>query len=233
MYCLVVAGRAGRLLTIGDTAKNIADRDLDRATLQGVSSVTDFSELSLSAVVADGVLQSDDLVFNSPQLQLSGEGGVNVSSRMMDYLLHVMVTDSTALEDDETLQRLAGVELTLPVRGPFDDLSEDLTRLLVSAFESDLIDEIKLRINDWPTSSQEGVTQERDVTELIESEKEALRLRLEKEQQEAAAETRDKKLKQELSEEERQQQLELDKDALKEKLQNNLKKGLNDLLGEN
>jgi len=225
--------RAGRLLTIGDTAKNIADRDLDRATLQGVSSVTDFSELSLSAVVADGVLQSDDLVFNSPQLQLSGEGGVNVSSRMMDYLLHVMVTDSTALEDDETLQRLAGVELTLPVRGPFDDLSEDLTRLLVSAFESDLIDEIKLRINDWPTSSQEGVTQERDVTELIESEKEALRLRLEKEQQEAAAETRDKKLKQELSEEERQQQLELDKDALKEKLQNNLKKGLNDLLGEN
>ena len=227
--------RAGRLLSIGDSAQDPVSPDLDKVALQSVSSVTDFSELSLSAVIADGVLQSDDLVFNSPNLQLSGEGGVNLGSRMMDYLLHVMVTDSTELEDDETLQRLAGVELTLPVRGPYDDLSEDLTRLLANAFESDLISEIKLRIDDWPTSSQAGASQEqeREVEELIESEKEALRLRLEKEQQEAATVAREKKQKLALSEEERLQQLEVDKEALKEKLHNNLKKSLGELLDEN
>ena len=224
--------RAGRLLTIGDTSQSTDTGILDKVALQGVSSVTDFSELSLSGVVADGVLQSDDLVFNSPSLQLSGEGGVNLGSRMMDYLLHVLVTDPSELDGDETLQRLAGVELTLPVRGAIDNLSVDLTRLLVSAFESDLIGEIKSRFDDWPESiPQSRETQEREVTELIESEKEALRLRLEKEQQEAAEETREKKL--EISEEERQRQIERDKDALKEKLHNNLKKDLNDLMGEN
>ena len=223
--------RAGRSLTVGDASLNENSPVLDKATLQGVSLVTDFTELSLSAVVADGVLQSNDLVFNSPNLQLSGEGGVNLGSRMMDYLLHVMVTDSTDLEGDETLQRLAGVELTLPVRGPFDDLSVDLTKLLANAFESDLIDEIESRIEDWPTSVLEGGNQEREVTELIESEKEALRLRLEKEQQEAAAETLEQK--QELNEEKRRQQIELEKNELKEKLQNNLKRGLNDFSGDN
>jgi len=226
--------RAGRLLSIGDSSQDPVSQDLDKVALQSVLSVTDFSELSLSAVIADGVLQSDDLVFNSPNLQLSGEGGVNLGSRMMDYLLHVMVTDSAELEDDETLQRLAGVELTLPVRGPYDDLSEDLTRLLANAFESDLINEIKLRIDDWPTSSQAGASQEqeREVEALIESEKEALRLRLEKEQ-EAATVAREKKQKLALSEEERLQQLEIDKEALKEKLHNNLKKSLGELLDEN
>jgi len=215
--------RAGRLLSIGDSSQDPVSQDLDKVALQSALSVTDFSELSLSAVIADGVLQSDDLVFNSPNLQLSGEGGVNLGSRMMDYLLHVMVTDSAELEDDETLQRLAGVELTLPVRGPYDDLSEDLTRLLANAFESDLINEIKLRIDDWPTSSQAGASQEqeREVEALIESEKEALRLRLEKEQ-EAATVAREKK-----------QKLAIDKEALKEKLHNNLKKGLGELLDEN
>ncbi len=230
--------RAGRLLGIGGSQQNPDSQVLDTVALPSVSSVTDFRELSLSAVVADGVLQSDDLVFNSPNLQLSGEGGVNLGSGMMDYLLHLMVTDSTDLAGDETLLRLAGVELTLPVRGPFVDLSEDLPRLLVSAFESDLINEIKSRFDNSLTSNQldadqERETQQREVTELIESEKEALRKRLEKEQQEAAAETREKKQNRQLSEEERQQQIELEKDALKENLKNNLKKGLNELLGEN
>jgi len=229
--------RAARQLTIGDvlgskldeasdSSQEIDSVALDKVTLNGVSSVTDFSELSLSAVVADGVLQSDDLVFNSPYLQLSGEGGVNLGSKMLDYLLHVAVTES-ALQDDEALQRLVGLELTLPVRGPFNDLSVDLTRLLISAFESDLIGEIKSRLDTGL------VTKEREVTDLIESEKEALRLRLEKEQQQAADVIREKKQQVELSAEERRKQLERDKDVLKEKLQNNLKKGLNDLLGEN
>ena len=233
--------RAGRLLTLGDApgdalvvgSQYIESHDLDKAALQGVSSVTDFNELSLSAVIADGVLQSDDLVFNSPNLRLSGEGGVNLRTHMVDYLLHMMVTDSAELASDELLQRLAGVELTLPVRGPFNDLSEDLTGLLVKAFESDLIGEIKSRFDGFPTASREGDSQEREVTELVESEKEALRQRLEKEQQEATAATREKKQDSQLGEETRERQIELDKDALKEKLQNNLKKDLNELLGEN
>lgn len=234
--------RAARVLTLGDVLGDVSTQTsggtsneisqkidsvaLDKVTLNGVSSVTDFSELSLSAVVADGVLQSDDLVFNSPYLQLSGEGGVNLGSKMLDYLLHVAVTDS-ALQDDEALQRLVGLELTLPVRGPFNDLSVDLTRLLISAFESDLIGEIKSRLDTGL------VTKEREVTDLIESEKEALRLRLEKEQQQAADVIREKKQQVELSAEERKKQLDREKDDLKEKLKDNLKKGLNDLLGEN
>ena len=71
----------------------------------------------------------------------------------------------------------------------------------------------------------------------IESEKAALRDRLEKEREDAAAVIKEnKQLTQEqleIQERELKLQLEREKDALKEKLQDNLKNGIKDLVGEN
>lgn len=192
---------------------------------------TEFSELSASAVVADGVLQSDDLVFTSPFLQLSGQGGVNLAKRSVDYLLHILLTDSPQLQQDAELSELAGIELSVPVRGQFNDLSVDFKTLLVNAFESNLIDQLKARKAQWINQ------QKAEVTDRIESEKEALKARLNKEREDAAELMREKKEQTQRAAEEKRreldQRLEVEKEALKDKLENNLKKGLNDLLGDN
>lgn len=214
--------RASRVL--GNTGLAV-----DSNTAQETAMTTPFSEFSLSAVLADGVLQSDDLNFASPVVSLSGEGGVNLHTHQVDYLVHLTVTD--ALSDNNLLQRIAGVELSIPVRGPFTDLSIDLPRLLRNAFESDLIQEIKSRFSDWPDAPIEN-TRKR-----IESEKEALRQRVEQQQQQATEAVREQKQQAAGTAEEAkralEKKLEEEKNQLKDRLQNNLKKGLNDLLGEN
>lgn len=68
--------------------------------------------------------------------------------------------------------------------------------------------------------------------QTILSEKEALRRRLEAEQQEAAEIIRQKQQLETIPVEETQQQ-EPDKNALKDRLQNNLKEDLDELLSEN
>ena len=192
---------------------------------------TPFSELSVSALLAEGVMQSDDLVFNSPLLSMSGEGGINLAKHTVDYLLHIVVSESQDESLSRVLQEFAGIELSVPVQGPFDDLSVDIPSLLQNALKSGLAEqfvEYKNRLSD-PLKT--------DDSQRIESEKEALRERLEQERQDAAELIREnKQLTQEQIEAQKielHKQLEREKDALKEKLEDNLKKGLGDFLGEN
>ena len=192
---------------------------------------TPFSELSVSALLAEGVMQSDDLVFNSPLLSMSGEGGINLAKHTVDYLLHIVVSEAQDESLSRVLQEFAGIELSVPVQGPFDDLSVDIPSLLQNALKSGLAEQFvdyKNRLSD-PLKT--------DDSQRIESEKEALRERLEQERQDAAELIREnKQLTQEQIEAQKielHKQLEREKDALKEKLEDNLKKGLGDFLGEN
>ena len=56
-------------------------------------SATDFTELSVTGVITDGVVQSDDLKLNSPAVQVNGQGGVNLAKRTVDYLLQITIPD--------------------------------------------------------------------------------------------------------------------------------------------
>ncbi len=190
---------------------------------------TEFSELSAAAVIADGVLQSDDLIFTSPLLRLSGQGGINLVSQSVDYLLHILLTDSEQVQQDDALSELAGMELSVPVRGQFNDLSIDFKALLLNAFDSNLIEQLKARKEQWLNQ------QKADVASKIESEKAALQERLEKERETAAALMIEKKQQAQAEVEkqkrELQERIEAEKEALTDKLEDNLKKGLGDLLG--
>jgi len=230
-------GAVSALITEGTISGIDISAELERASGveldDSINNVADtsFSELSISAVLADGVLQSDDLVFTSPLLSMTGEGGVNMVRQTVDYLLHLTVGESSESEPVDLgglLQELAGIELSVPVQGPFGDLSIDFKSILQNAFDSNPIEQIK------DSSLDE---QNAEVLQRIETEKAALRDRLEKEREDAAALIREnKQLTQEqleIQERELKLQLEREKDALKEKLQDNLKKGIKDLIGEN
>ena len=83
---------------------------------------TDFSELSASFVIKDGVAENHDLDMKSPFLRLSGEGQVNLPTSRLDYLARTTVAATSKGQDGADLSALKG--LTVPVRlsGPFDAL---------------------------------------------------------------------------------------------------------------
>ena len=83
---------------------------------------TDFSELSASFVIRNGIAHNEDLSLKSPFLRLSGSGDISIVNDSMDYLAKVAVVASASGQGGKDLGDLKG--LTVPVRlsGPFDAL---------------------------------------------------------------------------------------------------------------
>jgi AsmA protein len=101
-------------------AKALLNQDVAQRANQAEK--TDFSELSASFQIADGVARSRDLDLKSPFLRLGGEGAIDVGRGRMDYLSRVTVTNTSKGQDGAELASLRG--LTIPVRlaGPFEAL---------------------------------------------------------------------------------------------------------------
>jgi AsmA protein len=81
---------------------------------------TDFSDLSASFRIADGVARNDDLLARSPLLRLTGAGNIDIGNERLDYLLKTSVVATSTGQGGKDLDAVKG--LTIPVRlsGPFD-----------------------------------------------------------------------------------------------------------------
>jgi AsmA protein len=87
---------------------------------------TDFTELTASFAVKNGVAHNGDLSAKSPFLRISGEGDVNIAQDSLDYVVKAVVVASTAGQGGKERGELTG--LTLPVRiyGPYSGLKYKL-----------------------------------------------------------------------------------------------------------
>lgn len=83
---------------------------------------TDFSELSASFQIADGVARSRDLDMKSPFLRLGGEGAIDVGRGRIDYLARATVTSTSKGQDAPDLAALKGVTVPVRLAGPFESL---------------------------------------------------------------------------------------------------------------
>ena len=79
---------------------------------------TDFSEMSASFVIKDGVAKNDDLKAASPFLRLAGAGTVDVGNSSLDYLAKATLAATTKGQGGPA----DALGLTVPVRlsGPLD-----------------------------------------------------------------------------------------------------------------
>lgn len=84
---------------------------------------TDFSELSASFRIAQGVARNDDLEVKSPFLRLGGTGEINVAAGSMNYLAKATVVGTSKGQGGRELEQLQGLTVPVRVSGPFDDLS--------------------------------------------------------------------------------------------------------------
>ncbi|HEY5762320.1 MAG TPA: AsmA-like C-terminal region-containing protein, partial [Rhodocyclaceae bacterium] len=101
-------------------------RDLKAKFSQGATSEvaaqsdaqTDFSELTASFKVRDGVLRGDDLAAKSPFLRLGGSGEVSLPDQTLDYLLKATVVSTSTGQGGDELEHLKGLTVPVRLRGP-------------------------------------------------------------------------------------------------------------------
>lgn len=84
---------------------------------------TDFSELSASFKIVNGVAHNDDLVAKSPFLRLGGSGDIDIGNSQLNYLLKAAVVGTSAGQDGKELDSLKGITVPVRLTGPFDKLS--------------------------------------------------------------------------------------------------------------
>lgn len=95
-------------------------KEAPQAGTASAAEKTDFSELTASFRINNGVAHNDDLLVKSPLLRVTGSGDVDLGEERLDYLARATVVSALEGQGGPELQTLKG--LTVPVRltGPFD-----------------------------------------------------------------------------------------------------------------
>lgn len=101
-------------------AKALLGGKQDASTKASATEKTDFSELTASARVADGVAQSDDLALKSPFLRIGGAGKFDIGRGTIDYTARAAVVDTSKGQEGADLAMLKGVTVPVRLSGPFE-----------------------------------------------------------------------------------------------------------------
>lgn len=83
---------------------------------------TDFSELSASFAIKNGVAHNEDLSLKSPFLRVTGGGDVDIGADSVNYVVKTGVVSSMAGQGGKELGDLKGLSVPVRVSGPFDAL---------------------------------------------------------------------------------------------------------------
>ena len=122
------------------------------------SEKTDFSELSGSFVIKNGVARNDDLKGASPLLRLAGAGEIDIGEGRMDYLVKASVVATSTGQGGKDLAQVAGITVPVKITGPFDALrySVDVTALAADAAKEALSKELERRLGGGKAGQQGG-----------------------------------------------------------------------------
>ena len=102
---------------------------------------TDFSELSMTGVIQQGVIKSDDLMMNSPLLRVTGKGKVNLVKESIDYRVKPVLVGSLEGQGGQGLDELKGVPIPVKLTGNLyePDISVDIVSAVTGAQKDALI----------------------------------------------------------------------------------------------
>ena len=87
---------------------------------------TDFTELSATFAVKNGVAHNGDLSAKSPFVRISGEGDVNIAQDSLDYVVKAALVASSAGQGGKERGELSGLTLPVRVYGPYGALKYKL-----------------------------------------------------------------------------------------------------------
>jgi AsmA protein len=111
---------------------------------------TDFTELSGSFTIKNGIAHNEDLDAKSPLFRLGGAGDIDIPNSSLNYVAKVSVVATSKGQGGKERDDLAG--LTVPVRlsGAFDDLKYkvDYRAMAGAAAKSQVGEKIKERVEE-------------------------------------------------------------------------------------
>ncbi len=160
---------------------------------------TDFSAMSLSGVIENGVFTSDDLKLLAPLIRVGGEGSADLAAETIDYLVNAKLVGTVEGQAGEEADDLSGLEIPVSIEGPFQSAKIDV-----------LLDEmLKAR----------AAAEKEKIKAEIEAQKEALKSQLEAEKKALEeAKRRELEKQREVEKAKLEAKLEEEKEKLKEKL---------------
>lgn len=83
---------------------------------------TDFSEMSATFLIRDGIARNDDLAASSPFLRLAGSGTIDIPQSGLDYLAKVTLAATSKGQDGRAAANLKGITVPVRLYGPFASL---------------------------------------------------------------------------------------------------------------
>ncbi len=88
----------------------------------GKTQRTDFTELSASFAIKNGVAHNEDLDAKAPAFRLGGAGDINIPASTLDYLAKVSIVTTSQGQGGKERDNLAGLTVPVKLTGSFDDL---------------------------------------------------------------------------------------------------------------
>ncbi|MBX9904423.1 MAG: AsmA family protein [Burkholderiales bacterium] len=133
------------------SAKDMIDRAKGEHTQQSdTKQKTDFSELSASFAISQGVARNKDLSMKSPLLRVGGEGEVNIGAGTIDYLVKASLVATSTGQDGKDLGAVRSVTVPIRVTGPLAAPSYklDFGAMLTDAAKQKIESAVKDKLRD-------------------------------------------------------------------------------------
>jgi AsmA protein len=111
---------------------------------------TDFSELTATFDIRNGVAHNNDLDIKSPLLRIGGAGSVNIAEDTVDYTVKASVVATTAGQGGKELADLRGVTVPVHVSGPIAKPSYkvDLNAMVTDTARRKVEDALKKKLEE-------------------------------------------------------------------------------------
>lgn len=112
----------------------------DSATEAERDPKTDFSELSMTGVIRQGILTSDDFLMLAPLLRVTGKGTINLVKETIDYLVKPTLVGSLQGQGGQGLDELNGVPVPVKLTGNLyePDISVDIVAAIVGSQQANI-----------------------------------------------------------------------------------------------
>jgi AsmA protein len=119
---------------------------------------TDFTELSASFVIRNGIAHNDDLQGKSPLLRLTGAGDINIGADSIDYMLKATIVATSTGQGGKDVSDVHGLTAPVHIIGTFDNLKYrvDVGALAADAAKSAVARELERRLGGGQQGSGGG-----------------------------------------------------------------------------
>ncbi len=119
---------------------------------------TDFSELTASFAIRNGVARNDDLKAASPLLRVAGAGDIDIGEGRVNYLVKASIVATSTGQGGKDPANVAGVTVPIKITGPFDALSYsvDVGALATEAAKDAVTREVERRLGGGKAGDKGG-----------------------------------------------------------------------------